>query len=42
MIGGVPVRGKFRKITLRYDLSPVLRPIQKGELVDRQRTCGTR
>ena len=37
---GTPVRGKPRNTTLRYDLRPVLRPIQKGELVDRQRTCG--
>jgi hypothetical protein len=37
---GIPVRGKLRKTTLRYDFSPVLRPIQKGELPDRQSRCG--
>ena len=26
---------------LRYDFSPVLRPIQNGELVERQSTCGS-
>jgi hypothetical protein len=25
---------------LRYDFSPVLRPIQNGEEVDRHSTCG--
>ena len=38
----MPVRGKFRKMMLRYDFSPVLRPIQKGELVERLSTCGTK
>src|SRR5919199_4908276 len=32
MIGGMPVRGKFLKMMLRYDFSPVRRPIQNGEL----------
>src|SRR5947199_9115485 len=32
--GGMPVRGKWRKIILRYDFSPVLRPIQNGDEVD--------
>ena len=36
----MPVRGKLRKMMLRYDFSPVLRPIQNGELVERQRMCG--
>src|SRR5260370_42604377 len=38
--GGMPERGKWRKMMLRYDFNPVLRPIQNGELDDRQRTCG--
>ena len=38
----MPVRGKLRKMMLRYDFSPVLRPIQNGELVDRQSTCGSK
>ena len=42
MIGGTPVRGKFRKTMLRYDLSPVRRPCQKGELVESASTCGSR
>src|SRR5689334_9103353 len=29
-MGGTPVRGKFLKMMLRYDFSPVLRPIQNG------------
>src|SRR4051812_12491330 len=37
---GTPERGNARKIVERYDLSPVLRPIQNGELVERQRMCG--
>ena len=41
MVGGMPVRGKFRNTTLRYDLSPVCRPIQKGELVESASTCGS-
>ena len=36
----MPVRGKSRKTMLRYDLSPVLRPIQNGELVESASTCG--
>src|SRR4051795_4326865 len=35
--GGMPDRGKFRKMILRYDFRPVLRPVQNGELDDRQR-----
>ena len=42
MIGGTPVRGKFLKTMLRYDLRPVRRACQNGELVDRQSTCGSR
>src|SRR2546430_847856 len=38
--GGMPVRGKWRKMMERYDFKPVLRPTQNGELVDRQSTCG--
>src|SRR5712692_2300467 len=38
---GTPVRGKPRNTTDRYDLSPVLRPIQNGELVERHRICGS-
>ena len=30
--GGMPDRGKWRKMMVRYDFSPVLRPIQNGEL----------
>src|SRR6266550_3399014 len=37
---GTPDRGKARKTTLRYDLSPVFRPHQNGELVERHRMCG--
>src|SRR5580692_13205466 len=37
---GTPVRGKRRKTVVRYDLSPVLRPIQKGELVERASKWG--
>src|SRR3954467_11426054 len=29
--GGMPVRGKWRKMMLRYECSPVLRPIQNGD-----------
>src|SRR5437016_772027 len=39
-VGGIPERGKLRKTMLRYDFKPVLRPIQKGELVERQSRCG--
>src|SRR5438477_11748738 len=42
MTGGTPVRGKLRKTMLRYDLRPVRRACQNGELVDRQRTCGNK
>src|SRR4051812_22970184 len=38
--GGMPERGKPRKTMLRYDFSPVLRPIQNGDDDERQRTCG--
>ena len=37
---GIPVRGIDSKTTLRYDLSPVFRPCQNGELVDRAKRCG--
>src|SRR6202040_2327238 len=37
---GTPVRGNLRKTVVRNDLSPVLRPIQNGELVDSARRCG--
>src|SRR5918911_1680589 len=40
--GGMPVRGKARKMMLRYDFNPVSRPIQKGELVERHSTWGTK
>jgi len=33
---GIPVRGKFRHTTLRYDLSPVFRPCQKTEKVGQE------
>ena len=36
----MPVRGKLRKMMLRYDFSPVSRPIQNGELVDRREHVG--
>src|SRR3954466_5229513 len=36
--GGTPVRGKLRKMMLRYDASPVLRPIQNGDDADRHST----
>jgi hypothetical protein len=42
MIGGIPVRGKFLKMMLRYDFNPVRRPIQNGELVDSASTCGSK
>src|SRR4051812_10083248 len=38
--GGMPERGKWRKMMLRYDFRPVLRPIQNGDDAARQRTCG--
>src|SRR6478752_6070633 len=41
-VGGDPVRGKFRKMMLRYELSPVFRPIQNGELAESARMCGTK
>src|SRR5690242_6032476 len=34
----MPVRGKLRKMMLRYDISPVSRPIQNGELFERHIT----
>src|SRR5262245_13060559 len=40
--GGMPERGKCRKMMLRYDASPVLRPIQNGDDADRHSTCGTK
>src|SRR3974390_3346063 len=39
---GIPVRGKRRKTVVRNDFSPVLRPIQKGELVESASKCGTK
>src|SRR5437762_4722260 len=36
--GGTPVRGKFFKMMLRYDLRPVFRTCQKGELVGSKST----
>jgi hypothetical protein len=36
----MPVRGKLRNTTLRYDFRPVLRPTQNGELDVRQSRCG--
>src|SRR5262245_44488975 len=39
-VRGMPVRGKERKTTLRYDFRPVRRPSQNGELVDKASTCG--
>jgi hypothetical protein len=40
MMRGTPVRGKLRNTTLRYDLSPVFLPCQKGEDEARQSRCG--
>src|SRR5436309_2225813 len=40
--GGVPVRGKWRKMMLRYDCKPVFRPIQNGDDADRHSTWGTK
>src|SRR5262245_28206106 len=40
--GGRPERGKLRKMMLRYDASPVLRPIQNGDDADRHRTWGAK
>src|SRR5262245_45180224 len=37
---GMPVRGKLRKMMLRYDISPVSRPIQNGDEFARHITCG--
>src|SRR5882672_11952942 len=39
---GIPVRGNLRKTVVRNDLSPVLRPIQNGELVESASRCGTK
>src|SRR5262249_37111327 len=38
--GGMPGGGRGRKRVVRYDFNPVLRPIQNGDDVHRQRTCG--
>src|SRR5437763_13468132 len=40
--GGMPVRGKLRKMMLRYDASPVFLPSQNGDDADRHSTCGTK
>src|SRR5437764_14995856 len=37
---GMPVRGKLRKMMLRYDIRPVSRPIQNGEELESAITCG--
>src|SRR5215470_18516091 len=37
---GTPVRGNRRKTVVRNDFSPVLRPIQNGELVESASRCG--
>src|SRR6201999_1126458 len=37
---GTPVRGNRRNAVVRNDLRPVLRPIQKGELVESASRCG--
>src|SRR5215475_12357705 len=37
---GTPVRGNRRNTVVRKDLSPVLRPIQNGELVESDSRCG--
>src|ERR1700730_13759068 len=37
---GTPVRGNLRNTVVRKDFSPVLRPIQNGELVDSAKRCG--
>src|SRR5271169_6451966 len=39
---GMPVRGKRRNTVVRKDFNPVLRPIQKGELVESASKCGTK
>src|SRR5437016_518789 len=39
-ISGTPVRGKRRNTVVRNDFSPVLRPIQNGELVESDNRCG--
>src|SRR6185369_3468090 len=36
-ISGTPVRGNLRNTVVRNDFNPVLRPIQNGELVERDR-----
>src|SRR5215470_19365920 len=33
-VSGIPVRGNLRNTVVRNDFSPVLRPIQNGELVE--------
>src|SRR5260221_12697756 len=37
---GMRVRRKRRKTVVRNDFNPVLRPIQKGELVESASRCG--
>ena len=39
---GIRVRGNRRNTVVRNDFNPVLRPIQKGELVDSASKCGTK
>src|SRR5260370_14848794 len=39
---GMPVRGKRRNTVVRKDFKPVFLPIQKGELVESARRCGTK
>src|SRR5262244_157495 len=41
-ISGTPVRGNLRNTVVRNDFNPVLRPIQKGELVESASKCGTK
>ena len=39
-VSGMLVRGNLSKTLQRYDFSPVLRPIQNGELADSASRCG--
>src|SRR6266852_4911877 len=39
---GTPVRGNRRNTVVRKDFKPVFLPIQKGELVESARRCGTK
>src|SRR5208282_3369719 len=39
---GIPVLGNLRNTVVRNDFSPVLRPIQNGELVESASRCGTK